>query len=149
MFDKESLEGCDGVTGNATAISMAKGHIVNWFTPEGLIGAELTSSTTLNSKRSLVDFGNNKVTYKSGGSVVLTVSKLTDASTGSVLLESFGGNARVSADSTTPDADLEFAAKGSGEIKFGTHSAIGAESLTGYITIKDSSGVTRKLAVVS
>jgi hypothetical protein len=34
-------------------------------------------------------------------------------------------------------------------IEFGTHSAIAAETVTGYITIKDSSGATRKLAVVS
>lgn len=34
-------------------------------------------------------------------------------------------------------------------IKFGTHSAIGAETVTGYITIQDSGGTTRKLAVVS
>lgn len=37
----------------------------------------------------------------------------------------------------------------SGVLKFGTHSALGAESVTGYITIKDSGGATRKLAVVS
>jgi hypothetical protein len=36
-----------------------------------------------------------------------------------------------------------------GVLKFGTHSAIGAETVTGYITIKDSSGNSRKLAVVS
>lgn len=32
---------------------------------------------------------------------------------------------------------------------YGTHSTIGAETVTGYITIKDASGTTRKLAVVS
>lgn len=34
-------------------------------------------------------------------------------------------------------------------IKFGTHSAIAAEALSGYITIKDAGGTTRKLAVIS
>ncbi len=34
-------------------------------------------------------------------------------------------------------------------IYFGTHSAIGAETVTGYITIKDSGGTLRKVAVVS
>ena len=37
----------------------------------------------------------------------------------------------------------------SGVINYGTHSAIGAETVTGYITIKDSGGTSRKLAVVS
>ncbi len=36
-----------------------------------------------------------------------------------------------------------------GDIFFGTHSAIGAETVTGYITIKDAGGTERKLAVVS
>lgn len=36
-----------------------------------------------------------------------------------------------------------------GIFNFGTHSAIGSETVSGYITVKDSSGNTRKLAVVS
>lgn len=36
-----------------------------------------------------------------------------------------------------------------GTLAFGSHSAIGAETVTGFITIKDSGGVSRKLAVVS
>jgi hypothetical protein len=34
-------------------------------------------------------------------------------------------------------------------VAFGTHSTIGAETVTGFITIKDSGGTTRKLAVIS
>lgn len=37
----------------------------------------------------------------------------------------------------------------SGVLSFGSHSAIGAETVTGFITIKDAAGNTRKLAVVS
>lgn len=37
----------------------------------------------------------------------------------------------------------------SAALKVGTHSAIGAETVTGYITIKDSGGTDRKIAVVS
>lgn len=36
-----------------------------------------------------------------------------------------------------------------GYVRFGTRSAIGAETVTGYITIKDEGGTLRKLAVVS
>lgn len=36
-----------------------------------------------------------------------------------------------------------------GNVRFGTHSAIGAETLTGFITITDSGGTTRKLGVIS
>ena len=55
-----------------------------------------------------------------------------------------------------PDAGVKLFYQGteeldtiSGSIKFGTHSAIGAETVTGFITIQDSGGTTRKLAVVS
>lgn len=36
-----------------------------------------------------------------------------------------------------------------GTLQFGTHTALGVESVTGYITITDAGGTTRKLAVVS
>lgn len=47
------------------------------------------------------------------------------------------------------DIDLAFTPAGTGTMKFGTHSAVAAETVTGYITIKDSGGTTRKLAVIS
>lgn len=47
------------------------------------------------------------------------------------------------------DIDLILTPAGTGSVRFGTHSAIGAETLAGYITIKDSGGTSRKLAVVS
>jgi len=45
--------------------------------------------------------------------------------------------------------DVVITPAGTGNVKFGTHSAIAAETVTGYITIKDAGGTTRKLAVVS
>jgi hypothetical protein len=45
--------------------------------------------------------------------------------------------------------DVLLSPAGTGVLRFGTHSSIVAETVTGYITIKDSAGTTRKLAVVS
>lgn len=47
------------------------------------------------------------------------------------------------------DLDVIFTPAGAGNVRFGTHSAIGAETVTGFITIKDAGGTSRKLAVVS
>lgn len=47
------------------------------------------------------------------------------------------------------DIDLQLAGKNSGKVRFGSHSAIGSETVTGYIEIKDQAGNVRKLAVVS
>ena len=45
--------------------------------------------------------------------------------------------------------DIVLTPAGTGVVKFGTHSALAAETVQGYITIKDSGGTTRKLAVVA
>lgn len=47
------------------------------------------------------------------------------------------------------DLDLQLTPAGAGRVRFGTHSALAGETVTGFITIKDASGTTRKLAVVS
>lgn len=47
------------------------------------------------------------------------------------------------------DIDVLLTPAGTGKVRFGSHSAIGAEAVTGYITIKDAGGTERKIAVVS
>ena len=47
------------------------------------------------------------------------------------------------------DIDLSLTPAGTGNVRFGTHSAVGVELVTGFITIKDSGGTSRKLAVIS
>jgi hypothetical protein len=60
------------------------------------------------------------------------------------------GNAvTIAAAGSDTNIDMAITPKGSGNVRFGTHSAVGAETITGYITIKDSAGNTRKLAVIS
>ncbi len=45
--------------------------------------------------------------------------------------------------------DIVLTPAGTGAVRYGTHSALAAETVTGYIVIKDAGGTTRKLAVVS
>lgn len=60
-----------------------------------------------------------------------------------------GGVAMETAGTGADDIDLPLTPAGAGLLKFGSHSAITAETVTGYITIKDAAGNSRKLAVVS
>ncbi len=60
-----------------------------------------------------------------------------------------GSGPVVGAIGSDTDIDLNFTPKGSGLVKFGTHTGLGGETVTGYITVKDSGGTPRKLAVVS
>lgn len=77
----------------------------------------------------------------------------TDASNYTRAAWQFDANGVVLAGESagTGDAniDITFTPKGTGNVRFGTHSAVAAEVITGYITIKDASGTLRKLAVIS
>ena len=60
-----------------------------------------------------------------------------------------GAKANIGAAGASTDIDIRLTPKGAGVVQYGTHAAIGAETVTGYITIKDSVGTSRKIAVVS
>lgn len=47
------------------------------------------------------------------------------------------------------NSDVLITPTGTGKVRFGTHAAVGAETITGYIEIKDAGGTVRKLAVIS
>lgn len=47
------------------------------------------------------------------------------------------------------DATQDLFLKAGGVVKFGTHTGLAAETLSGYITIKDSGGTSRKIGVIS
>jgi hypothetical protein len=68
-----------------------------------------------------------------------------------ILASTTGNPAQVTIDANSADAnvDLHFTPKGTGVVGFGTHSSLSGETVTGFITIKDATGNTRKLAVVS
>jgi len=56
----------------------------------------------------------------------------------------------VFAEGTNASVDLRLTPKGTdGRVRFGTHAAIGAETVTGFIEVRDSAGTLRKLAVLS
>lgn len=93
--------------------------------------------------------GTGVVNIVSGGGLILEAS--ATASTANwlrVTSAATGGRPALSAQGET-NVDLALTPKGTGRVTFGTHAAIAAETVTGYITIKDAGGTERKLAVVS
>jgi hypothetical protein len=60
-----------------------------------------------------------------------------------------GGRPILSAQGSDTNIDLSLAPKGTGNVRFGTHTANADAPITGYITIKDASGNARKLAVIT
>lgn len=55
----------------------------------------------------------------------------------------------VRARGSDTNVDIYLQTQGTGVVRFGTHSALAAETVTGYITVKDAGGTSRKIAVVS
>lgn len=60
-----------------------------------------------------------------------------------------GDPARIYAGGIDTNSDILLQPAGTGVMRFGTHTTIGAETLSGYITIKDAGGTTRKIGVIS
>jgi hypothetical protein len=59
------------------------------------------------------------------------------------------GAPSIIARGTGTDIDLTLTPKGTGNVRFGTFTTLGAEVITGYIEVKDSGGTIRKLAVIA
>lgn len=60
-----------------------------------------------------------------------------------------GGAPIIGAAGNDANIDIYFTPKGTGVMRFGTLTASSDVAISGYITIKDSSGVSRKLAVIT
>ena len=73
-------------------------------------------------------------------------SRLTD---GVDVYNITAGRVGIQAKGPSSNIDIAIVPKGTGGVRVGTHTAVGSETVTGFITIKDSSGVARKVAVIS
>lgn len=62
---------------------------------------------------------------------------------------SSGNSPSLQALGADTNLNLPLIPKGTGLVSFGTHTALSGETVTGYIMVADSSGTTRKIAVVS
>lgn len=151
VFDSDGFTGSDGITGTATVMEMAKGHVFLWSTPlntngytfrsEVSDGDQSVNAIARNRSYELTTNTNNvfsRVSYEDGAVNYLELNATPT-----------GVGVKLIAQGTDPDIDVRLESKGSGKLRFGDHSAISGESISGYITIKDSTGTERKLAVVS
>ena len=133
------------------AIEMAQGHMLMWRRASGSVGARIWSSVTTASQDVAIEFANNTVRFIGpGGTIISQVEAVSSAANYIRLIsQTAGSNPEVRAGGSDTNIDLTLTPKGTGNVRFGTHSALGAEVLSGYITIKDSGGTTRKIAVIS
>jgi hypothetical protein len=94
--------------------------------------------------------GTGAVVLRNGEGRLYRAIAETDAVNWSQSTASATGNAvKLAAAGSDTDIDLLLEPKGTGKVRIGTHASIGAETVTGYIEIKDAGGTLRKVAVVS
>lgn len=153
VFLKDGLTGSDGTTGTATAIEMGKGQSVVWRAPGNLSGLTIRSDVSAASSSVSMIAINSGISFlgHTGGTILQAAHQTSGVNFLQVANGANGSPVTLTASigGTDTNLDLRLVTQGTGTLRFGTHSALAAETVTGYITIKDSGGTVRKLAVVS
>jgi len=149
-----AVQGTDGTTGFGTAISLARGHTIDWMCPgnNGLDrGAYITSSSTvstgfgINFQNSGIYFNSNSrlaISMEAGSGTPANYIRLYPASAGNSPVFGVGGS--------DTNVDLTLGTKGTGVIKLGyaatTADTPASFSATKRIEIKDSAGTVYYIA---
>ena len=146
-FGSNSLSGADGTTGTAVAIAMAKGHALKWYS-----GASTQTSTIIcngvtqaNSLNLVFGEGSLILSNASGGQILAAFPSVPNAANYLYLSAATSGSPPVIASGgSDTNIDLSLICKGSGAVRLGVYTA-GVSASTGFLTVKDSNGVVRKL----
>jgi hypothetical protein len=152
VFDADGLSGNDGTTGSATAIAMPKGDAIAWYAPSGTQAATIGSSIDDATKGAALLFANDEVWSLVRGSLAFKVENANTSGAPAnylrAIAQASGSPPALRVDGSDTDIDLKLVTKGNGVLRVGSYQTITTETLCGFITIKDSGGTARKLAVV-
>jgi len=152
VFGATSLDGCDGVNGVAEAMSFAKGHYLRWYAGASTATSLIYSSATtaVGSVNFELSDGKIKVSEASTGKLAMAFNV---SSTAANYLDFYpaaaGSYVRAVAGGTDTNIDFSIEPKGAGLLRYGTFTSNADAPITGYVTIKDSGGTTRKLATIA
>ena len=150
VFGAESIEGTDGTSGLGVAIAMASFHSIDWYNNSNArVGRIYVGTSTANLSELRFTANGPNIFGTNGRGVCLFVDAASAVNSFQMVSSVTGAGPQLIATGTDTDVDFRLTCKGAGVVRFGTHSAIAAETVTGYITIKDSAGNLRKIAVVS
>jgi hypothetical protein len=107
------------------------------------------SDTSVNLRFQSKSTGSFFFTTGSGTQFIITHSAGTIANQATVTGSTTGNSPSFGVFGTDTNIDLTLTPKGTGNVRFGTFTSNADTAITGYITIKDSSGTVRKLAVIA
>ena len=152
VFHDTSLTGCDGITGFGSAISMAKGHQIEWWatgttSPTAYIRCDMTAGA--GTQRIYInnggfEFGTETFAY-------VDIPRINNAVNGFLFRPEIAGQSPgIFTYGSDANIDLKLQPQGTGRVKFGTHIATADTPITGYIEVRDNAtGTIRKLAVIA
>jgi len=155
VFGNQSIEGTDGYTGTGNAISMARGHKISWYCPGGS-----RESLTISSEISDTSYTNKIFASDSSTFPEIAFQKISSIINNYLILRDTGGishltiqngntQVNVQTEGTSANINLALNTKGTGRLRFGTHTASIDSPITGYVEILDAGGNIRKLAIIS
>lgn len=155
VFRNDSLTGTDGSSGStgiATAIAMSRQHAIRWHEPTtDTVGAEIWSSVTASTGKVGIWFTNSQISMIGPNGLIMG-AVLTEASAVNYIstqARATGAAPRINSAGNDTDIDIWLSPKGAGVVRFGTWTSNSDAAVNGYVTIKDASGNTRKLATIA
>jgi hypothetical protein len=138
-------------SGFTNAIDMPAKAIVRWRMTGSFSGFFIRSDVDNNGQTHAIVAGNNAVQFL--GPSGNRTAQVTHVGSGVNYVELVGSvttaGVQVNAKGTDTNIDLLLSGKGSGVVSFGTWTTNADAAVNGYVTIKDSSGNTRKLATIA
>lgn len=151
VFGATSLSGCNGVTGAAPALAMAKGHQLQWFSGAGTKTTTIESFTTagvggvtqrfVDYAVNLLNSASKPVHQVSWGPGTINFPSFRASGTGSPI--------QMVADGEDTNIDIHLVPKGAAFVRFGQWTGQGDQAINGYIAIKDAAGNIRKIPTIA
>ena len=148
-FYSDAIVGTDGVTGTGTAISFAKGHALQWYATGGAVTGRILCNASLAANAPQLQLADAAMHIQSRTNAAFQyIFNVSDSAANYFAFSSSdaGTAPQIAVGGTDANIDIGLITKGTGTLRFGTYTA-GVLSATGYITIKDASGNTRRLLV--
>jgi len=149
LFHNAAINGTDGATGNGVAIAFATRHQMLWFNNSNQVCSEIVTNNTDITKSYRLDFSQFGllVSNRANGADLFQVDFVSNGVNGIGIQPTVSGNGSSNVFARGSDSNLDFfiIPKGTGMVKFGTHTGSGDVACNGFIEIRDASGVVRKL----
>lgn len=126
VFQSNALTGCDGATGIATAIEMARGHKINWLTPTNGYAAQVRSENAITANATSIVFANGGMTVRGLKPDLVTEQNLFAVAAAPSAVNYFQAEASIAgspvlmrATGTDTNIDMALFPKGSGVLRLG------------------------------